>query len=381
MKFIGKTTFRTIFLSFILCTAIVEGRAQDPRKLTEEEQRVVDNHVKLTRQEYIHKWCHLALQNRELYGVPASITLGQAILESGYGNSQLSIITNNHFNIKCKNNWTGKSRTWSDDNPDDCFRVYDTIEESYDDHGNYISTRSWYEFLFAYDITDYKSWATGLKKAGYATDPNYAENLIRVIEDTHIYLLDEEDGMERYNEHIAALLGVDTTPEVTTEVEHRTSDVKSDNNSTADVPTTAGETEHDHMAKAYADNGIDPNLYRVTINSHHGYGVYFTNGTHYVVAKDGDTYASIAKLFELSEGALRSYNDVDNKAQLNKGGIVYVERKSARWQGKDLLHKVSEGETLHMLSQIYGIRLNQLSKMNRIRPTDPLKVGQTIRLR
>ena len=135
------------------------------------------------------------------------------------------------------------------------------------------------------------------------------------------------------------------------------------------------------MAKAYSDNGIDPNAYRVTINSHCGYSVYYTNGTHYVIANNGDTYDSIAKLFEISESMLRRYNDVDGSVSLKEGDVVYVERKSARWQGNDLLHKVSEGETLYILSQIYGIRLNQLSKMNRIRPNDPLKLGQTIRLR
>jgi flagellum-specific peptidoglycan hydrolase FlgJ len=125
-------------------------------ELSNEEQKRVDNHVRLTRQEYIFKWRHLAFENRELYGIPASITMGQAILESGYGNSTLAILTNNHFNIKCKKEWTGDRRLWSDDNPDDCFRVYDSVEESYNDHGDYISSRSWYEFLFAYDITDYK---------------------------------------------------------------------------------------------------------------------------------------------------------------------------------------------------------------------------------
>ena len=362
----------------MLSIAAPDASAQDARQLTKEEQALVDNHTKLTRQEYIHKWCSQAIENREVYGIPASITLGQAILESGYGNSPLSIITNNHFNIKCKNNWEGKSRTWSDDNPDDCFRAYDSVEDSYIDHGEYVSSRSWYDFLFAYELTDYKSWAEGLKKAGYATDPEYATNLIRVIEDTHIYLLDEENGLERYNEHLAKTLGIDP-------ISIEQNDSEGDNSATESSESVVGThnegTTHDHMAKAYADHGIDPNLYRVTINSHHGYSVYFTNGTHYIVAKGDDTYASIAKLFEMPEITLRNYNDVDTSAQLHKGDIVYIERKSARWQGNDLLHKVVEGETLHMLSQIYGIRLNQLSKMNRIRPTDPLKVGQTIRLR
>lgn len=374
MKIIGNTTFSSLFLTFILTLSSMVAGAQSPVKLTEEEQARIDNHVRITRQEYIHKWCHLAIENRELYGIPASITLGQAILESGYGNSHLSILTNNHFNIKCKRDWTGDRRIWNDDNPDDCFRVYDSIEESYADYGEYISSRPWYEPVFAYELTDYKSWAKGLKDAGYATDPEYAHKLIRVIEDTHIYLLDEEDGLNRYNDYMVAAHG--TAPITYTKGE------QDNNNEEATTDKqTAPKTLHDKMTKAYSNNGIDPNAYRVTINSHCGYSVYYTNGTHYVIANNGDSYASIAKLFEISEAMLRRYNDVDGSVSLMEGDIVYVERKSARWQGDDLLHKVSEGETLYILSQIYGIRLNQLSKMNRIRPNDPLKVGQTIRLR
>ena len=361
----------------MLTLSSMAADAQSPIKLTEEEQARIDNHVRITRQEYIHKWCSLAIEIRELYGIPAGITLGQAILESGYGNSQLSILTNNHFNIKCKRDWTGDRRIWSDDNPDDCFRVYDCIEDSYYDYGEYISSRPWYEPVFAYELTDYKGWAKGLKDAGYATDPEYAQKLIRVIEDTHIYLLDEEDGLNRYNDYMVSAHGV--APVTYTKGEEKREDSEASSTTTND--STAPKTLHDQMAKAYSDNGIDPNAYRVTINSHCGYSVYYTNGTHYVIANNGDTYESIAKLFEISESMLRRYNDVDGSVSLKEGDVVYVERKSARWQGNDLLHKVSEGETLYILSQIYGIRLNQLSKMNRIRPNDPLKVGQTIRLR
>lgn len=377
MKIIGNTTFSSLFLTFMLTLSSMAADAQSPIKLTEEEQARIDNHVRITRQEYIHKWCSLAIEIRELYGIPAGITLGQAILESGYGNSQLSILTNNHFNIKCKRDWTGDRRIWSDDNPDDCFRVYDCIEDSYNDYGEYISSRPWYEPVFAYELTDYKGWAKGLKDAGYATDPEYAQKLIRVIEDTHIYLLDEEDGLNRYNDYMVSAHGV--APVTYTKGEEKRED--SEASSTTANDSTAPKTLHDQMAKAYSDNGIDPNAYRVTINSHCGYSVYYTNGTHYVIANNGDTYESIAKLFEISESMLRRYNDVDGSVSLKEGDVVYVERKSARWQGNDLLHKVSEGETLYILSQIYGIRLNQLSKMNRIRPNDPLKVGQTIRLR
>lgn len=380
MKIIRKTTFGALFITLCLICSHSTAMAQSHMELTAEERTKVDNHVKLTRQEYIYKWRHLAFENRELYGIPASITMGQAILESGYGNSTLSILTNNHFNIKCKKEWTGERRLWSDDNPDDCFRVYESVEESYNDHGDYLSSRSWYEFLFAYEITDYQSWAKGLKQANYATDPQYAEKLIRVIEDTHIYLFDQENGMELYDSYLAEKLGV-TPPATTTPAEEPTATEECGEEQAETTEATIAGSMSEHMMTAYADNGIDPNAYRVTINSHHGYSVYYTNNSHYVIAKAKDTYASIAKLFEMSESTIRKYNDVDSSTPLKAGDIVYVTRKSARWQGNDLLHKVTEGETLYMLSQIYGIRLNQLSKMNRIRPTDPLKVGQTIRLR
>lgn len=356
----------------------LSAEAQSPTKLTDEEQSKIANHVKLTRQEYINKWCSHAINNREVYGIPASITLGQAILESGYGNSDLSILTNNHFNIKCKSDWTGDRRIWRDDVPDDCFRVYESVADSYIDHGEYLNSRPWYDPLFAYELTDYKSWAKGLKEAGYATDPSYAQNLIRVIEDTHIYLLDEEDGLNRYNDYIASTLGISPLPLTSTNTTNGAAEKREEQKPAAAIKS---ETLHDHMTRAYADNGIDPNAYRVTINSHYGYSVYLTNGTHYVVAKEGDTYSSIAKLFEVSEAMLRRYNDVEGSATLKRGDIVYVERKAARWKGNDILHKATEGETLYMLSQIYGIRLSQLSKMNRIRPSDPIRRGQTIRLR
>jgi LysM repeat protein len=145
--------------------------------------------------------------------------------------------------------------------------------------------------------------------------------------------------------------------------------------------TTTEPQSYDDTTKAYANNGVDPNNFRVTINAHHGYNVYLTNGSHYVVAKENDSYASIAKLFEISEATLRRYNDVSSTTPLKKGDLVYIERKSARWQGDDMLHIVSEGQTPHILSQIYGIRLSHLLKMNRLRETSTLSVGQSIRLR
>lgn len=383
MKIIGKTTFGALFLTFYFSMQCAAVYSQTQRTLLPEEQVMVDNHTRITREEYIYKWRHLAFENREQYGIPVCISLGQAILESGYGNSHLAIITNNHFNIKCKKDWTGRTKIWEDDIPDDCFRVYDSVEESYRDYAEYISSKPWYDPLFSLDINDYKGWAKGLKEAGYATDPKYPEKLIGVIESTHIYLLDAENGIALYDKYMAEQLGLN--PDAIIEKVGIGSGIEQSTQQTeqpeAPSQTTTEPQSYDDTTKAYANNGVDPNNFRVTINAHHGYNVYLTNGSHYVVAKENDSYASIAKLFEISEATLRRYNDVSSTTPLKKGDLVYIERKSARWQGDDMLHIVSEGQTPHILSQIYGIRLSHLLKMNRLRETSTLSVGQSIRLR
>jgi hypothetical protein len=143
----------------------------------------------------------------------------------------------------------------------------------------------------------------------------------------------------------------------------------------ADVPVERDAT------LAYADRGIDPNNFRVPINSHHGYNVYLTNEAHYVIAKSGDTFAKIGEMFQVAPLTLRKFNDMKSGAEPEEGDIVYIERKLSRWNGSDMLHTVTKGETLHFLSQLYGIRLHQLSKINRLREDATLVDGQIIRLR
>ncbi|MBQ8493325.1 MAG: glucosaminidase domain-containing protein [Alistipes sp.] len=333
-----------------------------------------DEWVKLTPEEYIYRWRETAIDNMEVYGIPASITLGQAVLESGFGNGYLARVANNHFCIKCKSTWTGKTITHADDRPDDCFRVYDTAEESFEDHADFLSTGNRYEFLFAYDIDDYKSWAKGLKKAGYATASDYADRLIGVIERYHLYLFDRKDGLKLYDEYLANDLTLD--PAALTP----TAPASQPTESVADGYVAIPNMPRD-VTIAYADRGIDPNNFRVSINSHFGYNVFRTNGAHYIITKKGDTYEHIGDLFEVSPATLRKFNDVDGRTQPEDGDVLYIERKAARWNGEGMFHKVTEGETLHLISQIYGIRLTQLSKLNTIRPTATLSTGQNIRLR
>ena len=279
--------------------------------------------VRQTREEYIDRYKSIAVAHMERYGIPASITMAQGILESDCGNSWLSLQSNNHFGIKCKRNWTGD-------------KVY-------------------YDSLFAYSSDDYKSWARGLKAAGYATAPDYAQRLTRIIEENQLYLLDRPDGERLY----ASRMGRKVT-----DPEGWFADQSS-------VEPAAG-----------ASPAIDPDNYRVTINAHNGYNVYQTNGVHYVLAKEGDTFENIGQKFRISARNLRKFNDLkDKKAQPLTGEVVYIERKKKRWEGNAHTHICRQGETAYAVGQSYAIRTRSIEKLNRLKPGSTLEKGQQIRIK
>lgn len=360
----------TLVAMLVLSPATLMAQVAEPEGAAE---KPTEEWVKLTPEEYIFKWRDIAVEHMEIYGIPASITMGQAILESGYGNGYLARVANNHFCIKCKSSWTGATITYADDDPNDCFRVYESVEDSFRDHADFLNTGSRYQFLFAYDADDYKNWAKGLKKAGYATAPDYAERLIGVIEKYNLALLDKKNGVALYDDYLASQNKVDISALQQQVAEHAKEEVaESVADAKSDVATD--------IATAYADKGIDPNNFRVTINAHKGYNVYLTNRTHYIVAKSGDTFESLSKLFKVSASNLRRFNDVTKDVQPAEGDIIYIERKLAAWMGEELLHSVKSGETLYQISQLYGIRLKNLQKINRLRGNMPLTEGRTIRL-
>lgn len=318
-----------------------------------------------TRLEYIAQWADVAIEHMEIYGIPASITMAQAILESGVGNSELARTANNHFGIKCGSEWSGDKVYHDDDEKGECFRSYPSATESFNDHAEFLHKRSRYQFLFDYSTDDYINWAKGLKQAGYATSPTYAEKLIRIIEEEHLYLLDRKHGRKLYDEYVAERLGLSTA--------------KTEQN--VEVETPAMEEVVADATTAYADYGIDPNNFRVTINSHMGYNVYRTNGSYYIIAHEGDSYTSLAKLFDLSPRLLSKFNDTTKEEAIAAGDIIYIERKSSRWFGNNLIHRSTHDESLRLLSQVYGIRLKNLAKMNNLDATAELKAGDSIRLR
>lgn len=338
MIFPGKT----IFFVILLLVSLLPG-------LSARAQRVQ------TREEYIDRYKSIAIAHMERYGIPASITLAQGILESDCGNSWLSMQSNNHFGIKCKRDWRGDKVYYDDDAKGECFRSYPSVEASYEDHARFLDGQPRYDSLFAYAPTDYRSWARGLKAAGYATAPDYAQRLVRIIEESDLYLLDRENGDALYSRRHASGIGTDEWFTGQSSVEG--------------AATLAGE-------------GIDYDNYRVTINAHDGYNVYRTNGVSYVLAREGDTYDRIGKSFRVSARNLRKFNDVEPSAQPMTGEMVYIERKRNRWEGNAMTHTVKEGETLFSLGQSYGIRTKSLRRMNKLRDRHAELVrGQQIRIR
>ncbi len=293
--------------------------------------------VRQTLEEYVNRYYTIAIDHMERYGIPASITLAQGILESDCGNSELSRSSNNHFGIKCKRDWKGDRVYHDDDAKGECFRAYPTVEASYRDHAEFLDRQPRYDSLFNYAPTDYKSWARGLKAAGYATAPDYALRLVRLIENNRLYLFDREGGDRLY----AASGGEESR--------------------------FANESS---VGEARPAAGIDPDNYRVTINAHNGYNVYRTNGVCYVMAGERDSFENIGRQFRISARNLRKFNDVAADAQPMTGEVVYIERKKKYWQGDQELHTAVEGETLYSVAQTYAIRLKSLKKINRIRRDD-----------
>lgn len=259
---------------------------------------------------YIDQFKWVAMDHQKRFSIPSSITLAQGLLESGAGNSRLTKESNNHFGIKCHNGWTGPKVFHDDDIKNDCFRSYNKADESYEDHSIFLSRNPRYSSLFALNIRDYRSWAAGLQQAGYATDKSYANKLIKVIEDFQLY---------QYDNLVMA------------KADPKHSDHKS------------------HSKKAV--------LQRQT---------FISNDLLYVVAKRGETFASIADQMGFSEKALEKYNEAPADFPLNDGDIVYLQKKNKKVKSGYLTHTVQPGESMHSISQTFGIRMKYLYKINNL---------------
>lgn len=305
-----------------------------------------NSQTKLSRREYIDMYKNLAIREMHQFGIPASITLAQACLESENGNGLLARKSNNHFGIKCKSNWVGERVFHNDDELGECFRKYQYVEESYIDHSLFLNQNSRYSGLFKLQATDYRGWAHGLKQAGYATDPKYPEKLIKLIEDENLQEFDRVKPGDM--------------PSVS-------------NEGTTNNKPFSVEAAKEKISKGFGQYSIDP------YNSRE---IWEYNGLKAVKAIGGDTYESIARELDMKEWEIRTYNDLSRKAPDPKPGtVLYVERKRYVAQKGNDLYRAQAGETMYVIAQKYGIRLSSLYRKNRMKKGTEPKPGQQIYLR
>ena len=294
-------------------------------------------------EEYIEQFKDIAMSEMKRSGVPASITLAQGILESESGNSILVKKSNNHFGIKCKSNWTGETVTHDDDENSECFRVYQSAEESYRDHSDFLNAGMRYRSLFNLNPADYSGWARGLKKAGYATNPRYPDLLIKHI---------EQYNLQQYS--LMVLNKLSDTPVARTEA-------------IAPLSPEASKTE--------ISNGAN----ETELNSEGTDKVRIVNKAKCVFAKKGTSLLVIANKHHLDLSKLMDYNDLAVDGLLEKDQLIYLQKKSKT--GEKDYYIVEEGESLHDISQKIAVQLKYLMEYNDLKSKADLQVKRKLFLR
>ena len=320
--------FRTLIVTLSLLLAIPLATAKDKS-------------LSAAYLEYIDTYKEIAIRHQQEYGIPASITLAQGLLESRAGRSRLATQGNNHFGIKChKNLWDGDVIYADDDRRHECFRKYDSAEESFEDHARFLKKKR-YAPLFKLKVTDYKKWAKTLRECGYATDKRYADKLIELIETYELYKFDTGQPIIATPKHLE------------------------------------GDESLEHS--------IDSDIYNEIVSTH---DIVKRNGLYCVIAKEGDTYTAIAKEFSIRRRKLLSFNDLgwrDRNVQLQSGDIIYLEEKheTATSSSPDT-YKTKTGDSTYSIAQQFGIKLKSLCKINNLSTRNskhPVKKGTKIRLR
>lgn len=300
--------------------------------------------VKYTPAQYIEMYKDDAITEMKRAGVPASITLAQGMLESGYGNSELARKANNHFGIKCHSDWNGPIYRVDDDKKDECFRKYKSVLDSYKDHSDFLKGKKRYASLFELKITDYKGWCKGLKAAGYATNPKYANLLIDMIERYNLNEFDDPKAYEKQKK---------SKEEVT-----KTSKRK---NKKPLINTEEGSDDFEIEYQPKSDILVSENWIK------------------YVEIKPGDTFYSISNKYDISLRRLYKYNECNADRVLSVGDRIYLQPKKRRAKIKH--HVLTEGEDVYQISQLYGVKLKHIFKKNNWTPDYSPKVGETIILR
>ena len=299
-------------------------------------------------EKYIAAYSEMAVEEMLRSGVPASITLAQGILESGSGQSRLATEGNNHFGIKCHKGWTGRTIRHDDDARQECFRVYDSPAQSFRDHSDFLRYRDRYKFLFDLDRTDYKSWAYGLKQAGYATDPQYAVKLIKYIEDYNLSRFDMVSSEEE-----AAL------PEAPHKIEEPVA-----------------------VSARPAAPGEESVLPREDFHFPLTRALFSLNGVPFVYAMEGERYSSLAKYYHLFKWEILRYNDVSEDAALPAGTVVYLQsKKNQAPEGLEKYIVSEDGEDFHAICQRFAVKDKAILKLNNLQAPVELVEGDELKLR
>lgn len=304
---------------------------------------------RMTVEEYVAAYKDVAIAQMKRLGVPASIILAQGILETENGNSDLVKRSNNHFGIKCKSTWTGPSVSHTDDAPNECFRKYASAEESYRDHSDYLFNTPRYASLFKLAPTDYKGWAYGLKRAGYATNPRYPQILISNIEKYNLQQYNSMDADSGFYAH-----------------------------ATTDAPATATAP----AAPAPADEVQDQketNAFRKIFSSRKNKSNQLFNRLRAVMVFKGVSLLAVATENDVALAKLLEFNDLQQDGLVKADQWIYLERKHR--EGNRDIYTALRDESLHEISQNNGVQLAMLAAFNNMTENAFVKKGTRIKLR
>jgi len=304
----------------------------------------------------------------QLYKIPASITLAQGMIESGCGKSVLAVNTRNHFGIKCQKEWTGDTYYYDDDEKNECFRKYNSVEESYRDHSLFLTTRKRYAALFTLPLNDYKGWAFGLKQAGYATNPEYPNILIRLIETNQLYLLDDtmlvaENSLPQEKPIVKEPEKTVTSHKKKPAVKGATYDANHELNQAINNDKNAITNEGRILFRKNYSMPV-PSAFDVSYTTEKGRKVYENCGVPFIFAKKDDTWYTIAKEFRMMIFRVYTLNDLRDSDKIVPGQMIYL--KSKKKKNSDETYKVKKGDSMYSIAQEKCIRLPLLLKYNNL---------------
>lgn len=343
-----ENIFKTLIISFVCFAATANLHAQD-----QPNAAIVD---------YIETYAPLAMKEMNRSGVPASITIAQGILETDAGRSDLVLKSNNHFGIKCKSSWTGDKVYHDDDAAGECFRKYGSASDSYMDHSDYLKSQPRYSFLFSYEKDDYSSWAWGLKKAGYATNPIYAQTLIKYIE---TYKLNELNHFAVANDETAIASYISA---LKNNLPIGSSVVK--NNRKPLAPEDADNNEENTKTGAKKSPEKYPS------------GVFKLEGRKVIYAKEGTSLLALAKKNKVSFSGILAWNDLPrNTVVLDNDKLIYLQhQKKHKISHKRLsVHVVKKGESLYTIAKKYNVSVDSIMETNNMKH-ERLQPGQSLKI-